>query len=94
MLLFMLGSQQHFLQMRNSRLSIEDSGLYKSRRLLVKLALLYKFCLILAAGFLGADMLRAAEQKLSMLYPFDLHQTACQQACVVLVEAIILLSQV
>lgn len=84
MLLVMLGSQQHFLQMRNSRLSIEDSGLYKSRRLLVKLALLSKFCLILAAGVLGADMLRAAEHKVSILYSVDLHQTAFQHACVVL----------
>ncbi len=75
----------HFLQMRNSHLSTEDSGLYKSRRPLVKLAL-YKCCLILAAGFLGANMLRAAEHKVSMLYPVDLHQTAFQQACVVLWE--------
>ena len=57
---FSANSEQPFL-------STEDSGLYKSRRLLIELALLYKFCLILAAGFLGADMLRAAEQKLSML---------------------------
>lgn len=76
---FSANSEQPFL-------STEDSGLYKSRRLLIELALLYKFCLIFAAGFLGADMLRAAEHKVSMLYPVDLHQTAFQQACIVLWE--------
>ena len=44
---------------------------------------------MLATGVLQADMLRAAEHKVSMLYPVDLHQTDLQQtafqhACVIL----------
>ena len=78
------GRTAHFLQMLNSWLISEDSELHKSRRLLVMLALLYKFCLMLATGVFQADMLRAAEHKVSMLYPVDLQQTAFQHACVIL----------
>ncbi|DBA76294.1 TPA: hypothetical protein ACH3X1_010008 [Trebouxia sp. C0004] len=80
----MLGAQQHFLQMLNRHLSTENSGLYKSRRLLVKLALLYKVCLVLANDVFWAHMLRVAEHKVSMLHPVDLHLTAFQHACVIL----------
>ena len=48
--LLLLGAQQQFLQIQNSHLITEGFRLYRTRRLLVKLALLYKFCLILAAG--------------------------------------------